>query len=105
MLTLSQSCDWERQTCDCQGLSHMSSLASPTDHLGREGRELQEEEDREVGAASTEATGIPSSVDCPQSPLWQFGLSPGVVHPGSNISPTNVSRKFKWGPTERPFMK
>ena len=101
MLTLSQSCDWERQTCDCQGLSHMSALTSPTDHPGREGRELL----GEVGAASAEATGLPSSVNCPQSPLWQFGLGPGVVHPGSNISPTNVSRKIKWGPTERPFTK
>lgn len=61
MLTLNQSCDREGQTCDCQGLSHMSSLASSTDHLGREGRELQEEGDSQPRVASAEAAGSPSS--------------------------------------------
>ena len=61
MLILSQSCDREGQTCDCQGLSHMSSLASSTDHLGRERWELQEEGDSEPRVASAEATGSPSS--------------------------------------------
>ena len=83
----------------------MSSLASSTDHLGREGRESQEEGDSEARVASAEAAGSPSSVSCPQSPLWQFSFGPGVVRPGSNVSPTNLPRKFKWGPTEKPFKK